>query len=578
MQHGVDPRLIAALAVASCLTVACGERAVHAPTANTETTRDSSARTEPTADKSAGKPLFKDVTASSGVDFVHNTGGFGKKWLPETLGPGVVLFDADGDGRLDILFLNGTRFRGHPGKSTTQAFYRNLGHMRFADETRQWGLDLEAYCLGGAAGDLDNDGDTDLYLSCVGTDHLLWNDGGVFHDGSREAGLSQSYELGASVALLDADHDGRLDIYATRYVRWTPESDLYCTLDGKTKAFCTPESYPGASPRYYHNLGGRHFEDRTRQAGLFAPDAKSLGVSVLDLDGDTWPDLAVADDTQPNLLYHNRGDGTFEEIGVASGMAFSESGVARGAMGIDAADYDRTGRPSLVIGNFANEMVALYHNEGNRLFVDFGATSELGRRTLLSLTFATFFFDYDRDGWLDLLIANGHLDPDIEKVQPNVRYAEPTQLFRNAGKGHFEEVTDGAGGDLAEPRVSRGAAWGDLDGDGDLDVVLTTCGGPAAVFENRLDDGSHWLQLHLVGQASNRDGLGAEVVVTTPAARQQWRVHTGGSYLSQSQVDPFFGLGGSTTAQSVEIRWPSGKTQKLTNVAADQTVTVREPE
>jgi hypothetical protein len=565
------------LVLGACLVAGCGDRPPRSTTASTQGTAAQAAG-HSAPEPNAAAPLFTDVTAASGIDFHHNTGGFGQKWLPETLGPGVVLFDADGDGLLDILFINGTRFPGHPGKATSQAFYRNLGHMRFVEESHQRGLDLEAYCLGGAAGDLDNDGDADLYLSCVGTDHLLWNDDGVFHDGGQAAGLSQQYELGASVALFDADHDGRLDIYATRYVRWTPDGDLYCTLDGKTKAYCTPESYPGASPRYYRNLGGRHFEDDTKKAGLFAPDAKSLGVSVFDLDGDGWSDLAVANDTQPNLLYRNQGDGTFEEIGVASGMAFSETGVARGAMGIDAADYDRTNRPSLVIGNFANEMVALYHNEGNQLFVDFGASSEIGRRTLLSLSFATFFFDYDRDGWLDLLVVNGHLDPDIEKVQPNVRYAEPTQLFRNVGQGRFAEVTDTAGGDLATSRVGRGAAWGDLDGDGDLDVVITNCGGPAELFENRLADGSHWLQLHLLGRQSNPDGLGAEVILTAAGERQRWRVRTGGSYLSQSQVDPYFGLGDAGRVDSVEIQWPSGTTQRLTDVAADQTLTVTEPE
>ena len=506
---------------------------------------------------------FVETTTVAGIDFVHNTGAFGEKWLPETMGSGVVVLDYNGDGRPDLFFVNGTRFEGKPGRATTQRLYRNDGGLRFTDATAEAGLALEAYCMGGAAGDVDNDGDADLYLSCVGTDRLLVNEGGRFTDRSREAGLAQAYEFGASVALLDADKDGWLDVFAARYVTWTPETDLFCTLDGKNKAYCTPESYQGASPRFYRNRGDGTFEDVTAAAGIHKPDAKSLGVAVLDLDDDAWLDLAVANDTQPNLLYHNRGDGTFEESGVISGMAFSETGVARGGMGIDAADFDGSGRQSLVIGNFANEMVALYKNEGNLLFVDVAPSAQIGRPTLLSLTFAAFFFDYDLDGHLDMLAANGHLDPEIEAVQPNVRFEQPTQLFRNTGAGRFEEVTSTAGGDLAEPRVARGAAWADLDGDGDQDAVLTTNGGPAMLFENQGDAHGHWLQVDLRGTKSNRDGLGATVELTAGGRTQSWLVRTGSSYLSQSQTSPVFGLGTTTKIDKLVVRWPSGTVQTV---------------
>jgi enediyne biosynthesis protein E4 len=526
-------------------------------------------------------PRFADVTAASGIKFTHNTGAFGKKWLPETMGPGVVLFDANGDDRLDVLFLNGRNFPGKPGKATTQELYTNQGGLKFANATAKSGLGIAAYCLGGAAGDLDNDGDADLYLSCVGTDYLLRNDGGKFTDVSAAAGLSRDYEFGASVALFDADKDGRLDVLATRYVTWTPETDLFCTLDGKSKSYCTPESYPGASPRFYRNKGGLKFEDATRKAGVSKPSAKSLGVAVLDLEGDGWPDLAVANDTQPNLLYRNRGPNssgqvTFEEVGVASGMAFSETGVARGGMGIDAADYDRSGRHSLVIGNFANEMVALYRNEGNQLFVDVAPASQIGRRTLLTLAFAAFFFDYDLDGWLDILLGNGHLDPEVENVQTKVKFRQPTQLFRNAGGGRYEEVTATAGGDLAKPRVARGAAYGDLDNDGDLDLVLTNNGGPAQVFANAGGGHGRWLKIGLEGSRSNRDGLGTVVEVTTGGATQRWLVRTGSSYLSQSQVEPVFGLGRAAKADRVVVRWPSGKVQQRANVPGNQRLVFRE--
>lgn len=518
---------------------------------------------------------FVDVTPESGVDFVHYTGAFGRKWLPETMGSGVVLFDFDGDERLDLLFLNGTRFEGQPGARRTQKLYRNLGQLEFADVTASTGLDLEAYCLAGAAADLDNDGDQDLYLSCLGTDLLLLNESGRFVDRSVAAGLSREYEFGASVAILDADKDGWLDIFPTRYVTWTPESDLFCTLDGQAKSYCTPESYPGASPRFYRNRGDGTFEDRTEAAGVLTPDAKSLGVAVLDIEGDGWLDLAVANDTQPNLLFHNLGDGTFEEIGVLSGMGFSETGVARGGMGIDAADYDRSGRHSLVIGNFAGEMVALYRNEGNQLFVDVAPTSEIGRGTLLSLTFGAFFFDFDLDGWLDILMANGHLDADIEAVQPNVRFRQPAQLFANRGSGSFALVTEEVAGDLARPRVARGAAYGDLDADGDLDLVLTSNGGPAEVLENRGEHGN-WLVVDLEGTVSNRDGLGAVVTVETADGAQSWLTRTGSSYLSQSQVAPVFGLGGARTVRRVTVEWPSGSVSERTEVAANQRLRIVE--
>ncbi len=519
---------------------------------------------------------FTDVTAASGIAWRHNTGAFGKKWLPETLGPGVVVLDADGDRRLDLLFVNGRNFAGQPGEATPPALYLNRGGLRFTLAGRDAGLSFSAYCLGGSAADVDNDGDGDLFLSCLGRDLLLRNDGGRFVDLTDAAGLTRDHELGAGAAFFDADNDGHLDLYVTRYVTWTPGGDVFCSLDGKTKSYCTPVLYQGASPRFYRGRGDGTFEERTRAAGFFDPQAKTLAAVPLDLDQDGWIDLAVAGDTYPNLLYRNRGDGTFEEIGAASGIAYSDTGTARGGMGVDAADYNRSGRPSVVISYFANEMVGLYENQGNQMFTDVAPSSDVGRNTLLTLGWATLFFDYDLDGWLDLLVANGHLDEQVENVQALVEYDEPQQLFHNQGAGRFVEVTSTAGGDLANPLVARGGAFADFDDDGDLDVVLTTNGGPAKLFENRGTGYGHWLRLSLRGTESNRDGLGARIEVRAGGGTQSWLVRTGGSYLSQSQIDPVFGLGTAPQADEVKVHWPSGKLTTLTQVPGDQRVEVRE--
>ena len=527
-------------------------------------------------------PRFVDVTADSGIRFVHNHGGFGQKWLPETMGSGVVAFDANNDGRQDILFINGRAFPGKPGEASTQQLWLNRGGLKFEDATAKSGLGIGAYCMAGAAGDLDNDGDADVYLSCLGQDFLLRNDGGKFEDVSAQAGLTRENEYGASAVLFDADKDGLLDIYVTRYVKWSAETDFFCSIDGKVKSYCTPQSYPGQSARFYRNIsrekGKLTFEDRTQAAGLQRPDAKSLGVAMLDVDNDGWTDLAVANDTTPNFLFRNLGDGTFEEIGVGAGMALSERGGSRGGMGIDAADYNRSGRHSLAIGYFSNEMKGLYRNQGNQLLIDVAGTSQVGRNTLLMVAWAMIFFDYDLDGWLDLFEANGHLDAEWEKTQTRVTYAQPQQLFRNEGEGRFVEVTATAGGDLAKPVVARGAAFADFDHDGDPDLVVTVNGGPAKLFENRGAGHGNWLRIDPVGTRGNRDGLGTRIEVKAGGAVQSWYVHTGGSYLSQSEIEPTFGLGKATVADEVVVRWPSGAVSTLASVKANQRIEVKEPQ
>ena len=524
---------------------------------------------------------FRDVTAQAGIHFTHNNGAFGKKWLPETMGPGCAFIDYDNDGYPDILLVNGEDWPGHAHAGpTTPKLYRNNHDGTFTDVTRKAGLAVPMFGLGVAVGDYDNDGFDDLFITALGQSHLFHNNGnGTFTDVTKSAGLWGRNEFSTSAAWVDYDRDGKLDLVVANYVQWTEQTDLYCTLDGAHKSYCTPESYKGTSVRLWHNLGGGQFEDATQKAGLGDPTSKSLGIAILDYNADGWPDIVIANDTQPNKLYLNKKDGTFEERGITSGIAFSEDGVARAGMGVDAADYDRSGHPSVIISNFANQMVSLYHNEGNGLFVDEAPQSEVGRATLVTLGFGCFFFDYDNDGWPDIFIADGHIEDAIERVQKRVSYAEPGHLFRNLGGGRFQEVTAQMGAAFAAPRVARAAAYADIDNKGFLDILLTTNGGPAYLFHNE-GGTNHSLRIKLVGTKSNRDGIGAVVHVTAGDGNnkdKQWKMlRSGSSYLAQSELVLTFGLGVQTKADTVEIEWPSGQVDKLTSINAGQTITVQE--
>ncbi len=518
---------------------------------------------------------FTDATAAAGLKFTHNSGKSPKKYMPETLGSGVVLFDADGDGWLDVLFVNSRDWQSK-GRKSFHALYRNNRNGTFANITKGSGLEVEVYGMGAAAGDYDNDGRQDVYITALEGDRLFRNLGnGKFQDVTAASGIKNA-NFGTSAAWLDFDKDGKLDLFVANYVQWSQDKDLWCSLDGATKSYCTPESYKGVASKLYRNLGGGKFQDASQKAGVADPSSKALGVAVLDFNADGWPDLFVANDTQPNKLYRNQKNGTFVDEAVESGVAFNEEGVARGAMGVDAADYDRSGRPHLLVGNFANEMLALYHNEGNGVFVDEAPASSVGQASLLTLTFGVFFFDYDLDGHLDLFAANGHLEEEINRVQPRVTYKQPPLLFRNQGKGKFQSVAPSLGTDLARPIVARGAAHGDLDRDGDLDVVVTTNHGPAYYFRNDGGNRNRWLRVRTVGTKSNRDGIGAVVRVTSASGKQWQMVRSGSSYCSQSELAPTFGLGQDKVVQSLEIEWPSGAKQKLANVPTNQVVTVEE--
>ncbi len=521
--------------------------------------------------------VLTDITAPAGIRFVHDNGAFGKKYLPETIGSGVVFFDADGDGWPDLFFVDAMAWPGRAAARSLSALYHNNHDGTFSDVTRKSGVGVPMYGIGAAAADYDNDGAVDLYVTALGANHLFRNVGhGRFEDVTAAAGVGDP-GFSTSAVWFDYDNDGKLDLYVANYVQWSPEKDLYCTLDGKAKSYCTPESYKGASGTLYHNRGNGTFEDVTRKAGLFDPASKALGVSMLDYDGDGWMDLFIANDTQPNRLYRNRGNGTFDDVAVTAGVAFDEAGVARAGMGVDAADYDGSGRPSLIIGNFSNQMMSLYTNEGNGLFIDEAPASSLGRASLLTLTFGCFFFDVDLDGLPDILAANGHVADDVNRVQKDVTYAEAPQLFRNIGQRKFEDISTKVGDAFRQPIVARGAAYADIDGDGDLDLALSTNGGPAKLFRNDGGNANHWIRIRTLGTVSNRDGVGARVTITSAAGARRWSlVKTGSSYASQSELPVTFGLGAEASVAAIDVRWPSGKVDHVGRTAAGQDLTIEE--
>jgi hypothetical protein len=520
---------------------------------------------------------FTDITQSAGIRFKHNSGRAGQKYLPETLGSGAAFIDYDNDGWPDILLINSKDWTPR-GRRSLSGLYHNNHNGTFTDVTAGSGLDVEMYGMGVAVGDYDNDGRDDLYITALDGDHLFHNEGaGKFRDVTQAAGI-QNANFGTSAAWLDYDRDGKLDLFVANYVQWNIKNDLRCSLDGVTKSYCTPESYKGTQSKLYHNLGSGRFEDVSVKAGVGDPTSKSLGVAVLDYDSDGWPDLFVANDTQPNKLYRNKRDGTFQEEGLAAGVAFSEDGVARGAMGADSGDYDRSGRAHLLVGNFSNQMLGLYHNEGKGLFVDEAPSSAVGRASLLSLTFGVFFFDYDLDGYPDVFAANGHIDEEIGRVQPKIQYRQAPLLFRNLSRGKFENASAGVGEQFRRPLVARGAAYADIDRDGDLDLLITTNDGPAYLYRNDLSNGNHWIRIRTVGSKSNHDGIGSVVRIESRSGKQWNMVRSGSSYCSQSDLPLTFGLGPDTLVSSLEIEWPSGAKQRFTDLPANQFFTIDEAE
>ena len=539
---------------------------------------------------------FVDVTESSGIHFRHSNGAKGKKLLPETMGGSCAFIDFDGDGDQDLLFVNSAPWPGDEVKPLpTQALYENDGHGNFRDVTARVGLDVTFYGMGAAIGDYDGDGWDDIFFTGVGGDHLFRNvEGKRFEETTRPAGMPREgpHTWSTGAAFLDYQNDGKLDLFVCRYVEWSPELDLVQAfqITGLGRAYGPPQNFAGAFCRLYQNTGAK-FEDVSAQAGIEVknrltgkPMAKALGVTVNDLDGDGFPDIWVANDTVQNFLFHNRKDGTFEEIGVGSGFAFDQAGNTRGAMGIDCCSLDTKGAKAIVVGNFANEITALYKSPDAALvpFTDDAIVEGIGNPSRKYMKFGVFFFDFDLDGRSDIFEANGHLENEIQTVQAEQTYAQPAQLFWNAGPGaprSFEALGPmEVGPDLFQPVVGRGCAYGDIDGDGDLDVVLVPNNGPAKLFRNDGGDKNHWIRLKLVGAHANRNAFGSSIEAEIGGRKFSQHLSSGRSYLSQCEQVITFGLGQAAKADQVRIFWP-GKImpQDLGEVPASSYRVVKEP-
>ena len=527
---------------------------------------------------------FVDVTARANVNFQYQSSHTLKKYLLETMGPGVALLDYDNDGRLDIFLVNGAPLadptaKGTIPQKTDSRYWNRLYHQKrdgtFEDVTEKAGLQGVGYGMGVAVGDYDNDGFEDLFVTAYGGNKLYHNDGnGVFTDVTEKAGVGGSgWSTGA--AWVDLDNDGYLDLVVLRYVEWDFD-DIWCGEHKEGhRAYCHPDYFKPIAPLVYHNNKDGTFTEVSQKIGLAKP-GKGLGISMADYDRDGHIDLFVANDSMPEFLYHNKGDGTFEEVGLPSGVAVDVDGRTFAGMGADFADYNNDGWPDIVVTDLANQRYALYENNRDGTFTYADFTTGIASMTLSHSGWGVRFFDYDNDGRKDLLIAQGHDLDTIELDFPNLHYREPMLLARNTGT-HFVDVSAQSGEVFRHPWVARGLAIGDLDNDGRLDAVVTTNDGPVHILHNDTHTQNHWLLLKLVGHKSNRDAIGAEVKLVSASGAQYATLTTASSYLSSSDERVHFGLGQETVAHEIDIQWPSGIKQSLTNVAADQIVQVDEP-
>jgi hypothetical protein len=524
---------------------------------------------------------FADRAAAAGLDFQVTYGGRDtNKFILETTGTGAAFFDFDGDGRLDVFLVNGRTLEAPVEPRPRCALFRQTSPGRFEDVTRRGGIALAGWGQGVAASDYDNDGHPDLYVTFFGGNVLLHNEGdGTFKDMSTRAGVAAG-GWSTSASFADYDRDGKLDLFVARYVDFDlataplPGSRPNCLYSG-LPVMCGPRGLEGQRDLLFHNEGDGTFKDVTEAAGIDREKLRGLGVVFGDYDDDGWPDILVANDAHPNQLYHNRKDGTFEEVALEAGVAFDEDGRARAGMGVDLGDYDNDGRLDVVITNFQGEPNSLYRNLGRGLFVETTWAAGLGEGTLGYLGWGTSFADLDNDGAADVFFVNGHVYPEVARHRLEESYAQRALVFRNRGDGTFADVTPTAG-DMGRPRAGRGAAVGDYDDDGRLDVLVTAVNDRVALLHNKSASAHHWLAVRLRGHRSNRDGLGARIVLEADGRRQVREVHAGAGYLSQNDPRAHFGLGPSALVASVEVRWPSGATDRLLNVAGDRTIVIEE--
>lgn len=522
------------------------------------------------AQTAPGAVSFRDATSDAGIGFRHTNGAGGGFWYPELFGGGVAVLDIDSDGWPDLLFVDGKDWA-PAGQPARHALYRNRRDGTYTDVSRAWGLhQVNVYGLGASVADYDNDGKDDVFLTTVDGGRLLRNTGTAFTDVTAAAGITRR-AFAVSAAWLDYDNDGLPDLLVGNYVQWSPATEARCAQGG-VRGYCGPDAYPPTAPTLYRNRG-KTFQDVTREVGLLDPTDKAMGLAVVDVDRDGWQDVFIGSDRVPAKLYRNDRGRRFTDIGLTSGVALSEMGAARANMGVDAADYDHSGWPSIAVGNFVGEMLGLYGNDSGTRFVDRAPRTVVGRASLPYVTWAVFFFDYDLDGWPDLFAVNGGTD-ESQGRDSRARVSQPPLLLRNTG-GVFEDASARVGADLGHPIMGRGGAYADVDRDGDLDLVVTSLAGPARLFLNDGPPRRHWLRVRAVGVTSNRSGLGAVVTVTSASGTQWSTVKSGSSYASQSELPLTFGLGADRAA-SLDVRWPSGTVQRFANVTVDRQVRVHE--
>ena len=519
---------------------------------------------------------FSDRTRALGIDFRHQRGASAQKHLVETMGSGCALLDYDGDGRLDVLLINGGRTPDSPPfEPRAHALYRNRGGGRLEEVTREAGLDLPAgYGMGVAVSDYDNDGDPDLYLTHFGPNRLYRNNGdGTFSDVTGRAGVAGA-EWSTSAAFFDYDRDGASDLYVVNYLDATFERNPPCEMKG-IRAYCHPRHFAGVPDRLYRNLGDGRFREVSRSSGILNPEGKGLGVVAADFDGDGWVDLYVANDSVRNVLLRNKGDGTFSDVTLLSGTGYNSQAQAEAGMGVDAADYDGDRLLDIFVTNYDLETNALYRYQGNWLFGDERWRSGLARKDRFLLGFGAGFLDFDNDGDRDLLVVNGHVVDNIERIQPDLSHPQPDQLFENRG-GRFVEHEPFYRWSSRQPRVGRGAALGDIDNDGDIDVLISNCGAEPTLLINRVGARRNWIQLRLTGTDSSRDAVGTRLTLTTAEGEQSDQITAGGSYLSASDLRAHFGLGEAARVEEIRIRWPSGKEEVLKDIPANRILQVTE--